>query len=89
MLFIIISMYNASYLDTCADIHGHDQDGIKMSEDVLINHEDAGVKPSEEHGEEVTNNKGENQVNACEDKHVTALSDVTLLLNASFLLREK
>ena len=35
-----------------------------MSEDVLIDDEDAGVKPSEEHGEEVTDNQWENQVNA-------------------------
>ena len=38
-----------------------------MSEDVLSDDEDAGVKSLEEHGEEVTDNKWENQVNAGED----------------------
>ena len=82
-------MYNTSYLDTCAGIHGHDQDGVEMSEDVLIDDEDAGVEPSEEHGEEVTDNQGENQVDASEDKHVTALGDATGLMNRSYLLYQK
>ena len=59
-----------------------------MSEDVLIDDEDAGVKPSEEHGEEVTDNQWENQVNAGE-KHVTALGDATGLMNRPCLLHQK
>ena len=44
------------YLDTDTSIHGDDEKGIEISEDVSLDDENAGVKSQKKEGEEVTGN---------------------------------
>ena len=70
------------HLDTGAGIHGDDEERIEMREDVLVDDEDAGVKPHEECCEEVTDDQGESKVDTGEDYHVSQLvSHWPVLLN--------
>ena len=45
---ILFSVDRNSYLNTATDIHGDDEESIEISEDVLVDDEDAGVKPQEQ-----------------------------------------
>ena len=46
--------YLSGYLDTDQGIHGNDEEGIEVSQNVPVDEENAGVVPQNKEGEEVT-----------------------------------